>query len=213
MFDFENFCRLVKLHLYLNRKLALCLTIGYGLLALLFAYTTPESSAAFSLPLFVGVALITASAFREIHDSKYSIQYLTIPCSSLERYLTLWFLTGPFYLFAVTVIYALGMILHILMHSFIVLSDVRGFISTTIAYLGMNAFFMFGSVFFKRLFLIKTLFVLLGLALIFAVLKAWLITTSFYMLDLPIARQILWSLFAFAAMVAGYFRLKKIELK
>lgn len=213
MFHLKNFYQLFKLHLYLNRKLAWCLIVGYGLLALLFATTMPQFSAAYSLPLFVGGALITASAFHDLHDSKFSIQALTLPCTSLERYLALWFLTGPFYLFAVTVIYGIGMGAHLLTHSFLVFSDGKGFLSIAIEYLCVNAFFLFGSIYFKRLPLVKTILILLALSFLFALLKAWLLYTSFYMLDLPIIRQILWGIFAVLIWYAGFLKLQKIELK
>ena len=191
MFNFKTFIHLIKLSLYLNRKLILWLMISFGLL-FLFAPL-------FSIPLFVGGALISSAAFREVHDPEMSIQYLSLPTSSLTRYLSVWALTGPLYLILISGLYGVSILAHLFAGTFWGFPTPRDLLWTAGEYLIVNAIFLLGSIHFKKLPLLKTLLglLLVGLALV----------------NLPELRNIAWIAFGLVAWWGAYHQLQKSELR
>lgn len=195
--------KLMRLHIYLNRKLLMWLTIGAGILFLMASSVSPDMSLAFHLILFVGGILMTTQVFQTLHDSNTSVQALTLPCSSTERYLAAWFLTGPLYFIALTVLYGIAMLIHLAAHSLWFVNGIEPTLWVGLQYLVANAFFLCGAVLFKRLPLLKTLLSLFALFIVFVLIKN----------SMPIQHEIFWLSLAPIAWLAGYLRLKKIELK
>lgn len=192
-----------KLTLYSNRKLILWLAIGLIILFIFTANTLPQHSLFFSGAVFVGGALISSAIFRDLHDEGTAIQYLTLPVSQLTKYLVAWVLTGPLYLLFVLIMYGIGVLIHVIDHSYWWASSMDfGLLTTTYQYLSFNAFLLLGSICFKKLPLIKTLLVMLVVFLAFT-------TTPLRHLN----QSIIWWVLAVASLVGGYFALTRTELK
>lgn len=209
----SSFIHFMTLSLYLQRKFILWSAIGFGLIFLLTANVGPNFSPLYHLGLFLGGALISIHAFREIHDKGANIQYLTLPVSAWSRYLVLWLLTGPLYLLFITALYGLGVAVHMLMHNYWGSGDVTALLYTTGQYLVINAIFLLGSVTFKRLPLIKTLLCLLLLGLILAILRGVLGNTGLSSDVILIGSDMLWGLLGVGAWTFAYQKLKKSELR
>ena len=62
--------------------------------------------ALFSAMLVGGGLVLTGTIFADLHDPLQSAQYLTLPCSNLERFVSRYLLTGPLYYLYVLIGYA-----------------------------------------------------------------------------------------------------------
>lgn len=192
-----------KLTFYTHRKLILWLAIGLIILFIFTANTLPQHSLFFSATVFIGGALISSAIFRDLHDEGTAIQYLTLPVSQLTKYLVAWVLTGPLYLLFVLAMYGVGVLIHIIDHSYWGSSSLDlGLLITTDQYLSFNAFLLLGSICFKKLPLIKTLLVMLVVFLA-------LTTTPLRHLN----QSIIWWALAVASLMGGYLALTRTELK
>ena len=110
-FDFSRFVRVFRNDLAQQwRRIWIATIAAFGLG--LVAYMTnvdprqpvePELFAVlYPLALIGGGLLFTASIFADMHHPLQCFQYLTLPCSNLERFLSRYLLTGPlFFLYAV----------------------------------------------------------------------------------------------------------------
>ena len=192
-----------KLTLYSNRKLILWLAIGLIILFIFTANTLPQHSLFFSGAVFIGGALISSAIFRDLHDAGTSIQYLTLPSSQLTKYCVAWLLSGPLYLLFVLVMYGVGVLIHIIDHSYWGASTMDEDMLIIISqYLTFNAFLLLGSICFKKLPLLKTLLVMLGV---------FLVLSTIHLNQL--AQSMVWWALAAASLLGGYFALTRTELK
>lgn len=204
--------QLMKIELFLNRKLIMWLTLVFGLLFILTAKTVPQLSPLYQIALFGGGILISSSSFKKIHEKNTAMLYMTLPVSTATRYLSLWLMTGPIYLIFITFLYALGMILSIFQGLFFYF-DIFSFSYVCLNYLILNAIFLWGSVTFKKLSLIKTLFSLLIFGIVLAIIKGiifqgpWLIFISYRW------AQSVWLALGVVAFISAYYQFKKCEIK
>lgn len=212
MFSVSNVTQLIKIELILNRKLLLWLTAVFGVLFLLTAKTVPQVSALYHIALFVGGALISSAAFKEIHDKNTAMLYMTLPVSAAERYLSIWLLTGPFYLIFITALYALGMMVSIFQGSFFNI-ELFSFSHMAINYLIFNALFLWGSIYFEKLALIKTIGSLLALGLMLAIIKAMIFPGAWILFISNQLSQIIWLGLGIVAFISAYYQLKNCEIK
>ncbi|MCX7122512.1 MAG: hypothetical protein NTV32_02365 [Gammaproteobacteria bacterium] len=208
MFKIKTLTQLIKVSMVLNRKLILWLAIGLGLLFILTANTGPTLAPLYWIALFAGGILISSSAFKELHETGNRIHYLTLPCSSFSRYLSVWLLTGPLYFIFITSLYGVGVLAHVLSKNFWAFGDPLSVFWTGGQYLIANTLFLLGAVFFKKLPLIKTLFILLLLYI------AWVILEGTLKINLSESVQNGLALaLGLLAWHGAYFQLKKTELK
>lgn len=215
MFNLHRFGYFLRLNLYLQRKLLMWL--AGGVLVLFLTFTSfPSDDQIFTAMLYISGIIITSSAFTEIHDRNLAIQALTLPLSSLERYLALWFLTGPLYFLALLVLCVISIGVHLLF-GYVVWESVPGMglalLQILLQYLTLNAFFLLGSVVFKRLVLLKTGLCLFAVALLLEFLKHHVGNGVLHPVFVYQNTLYFWSPLAFICACFGYYRLTKIELK
>ena len=212
MFNIANVAQLIKIELILNRKLMLWLTVIFGVLFLLTAKTVPQISTLYHIALFVGGVLISSSAFKEIHEKNTALIYMTLTVSAAERYLSVWLLTGPFYLIFITALYALGMIVSIFQGSFFNV-ELFSFTHMAINYLIFNALFLWGGIYFKKLPLVKTIASLLALGLILAIIKGMIFHGAWILFFSSQFSKIFWLGLGIVAFISAYYQLKNCEIK
>lgn len=202
----------IKIELFLNRKLILWLSLVFSLLFILTAKTVPQLSPLYDIALFGGGLLMSSVAFKKIHEKNTAMLYMTLPVSTITRYLSLWLLTGPVYLIFITLLYGMGMMISIF-QGFFFFIDMFSFFHICLNYLILNAIFLWGSITFKKLPLIKTLFSLLLLGIILAIIKGiifqgpWLIFISYQW------TQSVWLALGVVAFISAYYQFKKCEIK
>jgi hypothetical protein len=129
----------------------------------------------FSVALLAGGLVLTSTIFADLHHPLQNAQYLTLPCSNLERFVSRYLLTGPLYYFYALIAYAIfdwaaGQIADALIGKrgapFALLSpQVR---DATLWYFGLHALVFGGAIYFRSYALIKTALsvVLVGVGLL-----------------------------------------------
>jgi hypothetical protein len=213
MFNLNTLGKLMKVSIYLNRKLIFWLSLSFSLL---FIFTTDGgllSSPLYMIALFVGGCLISSSAFKELQDPSSNILYLTLPTSALMRYISVWLLTGPLYFLLITLLYSIGMIAHFFSNHFWGFNDLFSLIGIAEQYLMVNAFFLCGAVCFKKLPLIKTLLCLLVLGITLAIFRNWSLKAGFIFMNSDIVKDMLWLFLGVLAWLMAFRQLTKTELK
>ena len=172
----------------------------------------PQLSMLYHIALFVGGALISSAAFKEIHDKSTAMLYMTLPISAVERYLSIWLLTGPFYLIFITALYAIGMLVSIF-QGFYFNVELFSFIHMAINYLIFNTLFLWGGIYFKKLALIKTIGSLLALGLMLAIIEAMIFPGAWILFISSQLSQIVWLCLGIVALISAYHQLKNCEIK
>ncbi len=202
----------MKIELFLNRKLILWLSLVFGLLFIITAKTVPQLSPLYHIALFGGGILISSAAFKKNHEKNIAALYMTLPVSTATRYISLWLLTGPIYLVFINLLYGIGLIANVYQGLFFYI-NMFSFSHVCLNYLIVNAIFLWGSITYKKLSLIKTLFSLLAFWVIVSIMKAivfqglWLKFISF-----PWTESI-WLCLGIATFTSAYYQLKKCEIK
>ena len=129
----------------------------------------------FSAVLVAGGLVLTSTIFADMHHPLQSAQYLTLPCSNPERFLSRVVLTGPLFYLYVLVVYAI--------FDWVAAQIADAMIGTrgtafapfspklrevTLWYFGLHALMFGGAIYFRSYALIKTALsvVLIGLGLI-----------------------------------------------
>jgi hypothetical protein len=134
----------------------------------------------FSAVLLAGGFILTSTIFADMHHPLQSAQYLTLPCSALERFLGRYLLTGPVYYLYVLIAYAVFDLVAALISD-----ELRGVRAVafapfspkmrdiTLYYFGLHALVITGAIYFRSYALIKTalsvVLIWLGLLLVFVV--------------------------------------------
>lgn len=134
----------------------------------------------FPIVLIGGGLALTSTIFADMHHPLQSAQYLTLPCSTPERFFSRYLLTGPVYYLYVLIGYAIfdaGAAL--------ISDELRGvraaafapfspkMCDVTLYYFGLHALTFAGAIYFRSYALIKTalsvVLIWLGLLLVFVV--------------------------------------------
>jgi hypothetical protein len=119
--------------------------------------------ALFSAALLAGGLVLTSTIFADLHDPLQNAQYLTLPCSNLERFVSRYLLTGPLYYLYALIAYAVfdwvaGQIAEALVGK-------RGapfapfspqMLDVTLWYFGLHALAFGGAIYFRSYALVKT---------------------------------------------------------
>jgi hypothetical protein len=181
-FNPKRFLFLLRYELYMNyRALIVILATTLGI-----AFTVNVFSAAAAshfrihevfypiLPLMAGGFFFSSRVFRDIHKSGQDLRYLTLPCSRLEKTIAKFVFTAVIYIVVSLVGYFLMSVLASLVTLFFSGKShglFNPFAGSTLKligiYLVLQSVFVFGSLFFKRLPIAKTL--LSAIALVFVV--------------------------------------------
>jgi hypothetical protein len=136
--------------------------------------------------LFIGGIVISSLSFREIHQDGQSILYLTLPGSTLEKFLSKLLVSSVGYALGALIFYTavssagegLNRLLFGAGHAFFN-PFARNVLLATAAYLVVQSVFLTGSAFFRRLAFLKTaLFLILfavGLSIVIGVAMRFLL--------------------------------------
>lgn len=161
--NFNRLLHLFKLDLVLHRKIILISTLTFIILCSLLPFHVTATTSMYFFILYVGGFLITGAAFNDLHDKTKAPQYLTLPCSSLERFLSKWLLTSVLYAVTALIIYFLFAWLSVLANLLAFNQQVYPFDILQInlwlgigKYVLLQAIILLGAMTFKKHALIKT---------------------------------------------------------
>ncbi len=119
-FDITRFWRLMKLEVFQARMgVLITLDIVIGLLFFGFfvgltfdqSVTEFDHSESYGFTLLVGGFVLTSLAFNKLGNTLKSFSYLTLPVSTLERWLCMWILTTIGWVVSITIVFTLYTIL------------------------------------------------------------------------------------------------------
>lgn len=208
MFKNKPLLQLLRAALYLHQKLIYQLLLFYGGLLFIGVHSDYFILGGYNMVLFIGGALLSASAFKEVHAAKTSILYLTLPVSPLSRYLSVWLLTGPIYLLLLTILCIAALLLNPSDNFWAALEN--GMIATAMgAYSILNAILLFGSVYFKKFPLLKTVMVILLISIGIGALQDTVLEKFLSGSLVTIINGSLWTMVGIIAWCCGYYQLKK----
>jgi hypothetical protein len=134
----------------------------------------------FSVVLIVGGLALTGVIFTDMHHPLRSAQYLTLPCSNLERFVSRYLITGPLYYLYVLVGYAIFDWAAALIADAVVGARGAPFAPFSLRmreialyYFGAHALMFAGAIYFRSHALVKTalsvVLIWLGLLLVFMI--------------------------------------------
>jgi hypothetical protein len=134
----------------------------------------------FTAALIGGGLALTSTIFGDMHHPLQSAQYLTLPCSNLERFFSRYLITGPVYYLYALVGYALFDWVGALIAETILDARAAAFapfsprmLHMTLYYFGIHALTFAGAIYFRSYALIKTalsvVLIWLGLLLVYVV--------------------------------------------
>lgn len=125
-----------------------------------------EHPTAFIWLLFGGGCWISSNAFRNWHETPEAYFFLMMPSSSLEKFLARWFLTSIGYAIFLLLFYSvfywfIAAITLLLTHQsyFVAIPFTPRIWHLILNYIVLQSVFLLGSVYFKKLALIKTILV------------------------------------------------------
>ncbi len=114
-FDFGRFGSLLKVELYRSvRAAAIAYVVIFGLLffmgfLLRIIFSRSEGDFAhdhnYVIALIIGGFILSSLAFRDLTSTLRRYHYLTLPASSLEKFISMWLLTSLGWLLSFTLIY------------------------------------------------------------------------------------------------------------
>lgn len=170
-FDWRRLIHLIKNEI-LNTYRSLLVTIGAVAGVLLVIYLLEMTGhnpgnfleAWYFIVLFIGGFLISSKSFSVIHDRRQNYIYLTLPASDYEKFVSKLILTSIGWTLAVTVGYVLFSIVAATVSQLIwdnsmgIFNPLKAdYLVGIVAYLVLQSIFVFGSVYFKKNALAKTL--------------------------------------------------------
>ena len=183
-FDGSRFRRLFCNDLLQQWKkiwIATLAVVGLGLVAYLTNLNPPNVAkpelyaVLFPIVLLVGGLIFTSTIFADLHHPLQRFQYLTLPCSNLERFLSRYLLSAPLYYLYVLVVYAVFDWVAALTAHALTGRSAAAFapfepriLLFTLDYFGLHALMFGGAIYFRSHALIKTWLsvVLIGFGLV-----------------------------------------------
>lgn len=174
LFENHRFSRLLKnemLETFPRVLIATAATLG---LLLFIQFFFPSGLGVLSLDsallmiLFFSGTLLTASVCRDLHHPIKQFQYLSLPCSNLERYASKYLISGPLYLLYSVLIYNLFQFLSPFLLAMFSSGDDMGsnideqgfVIQFFFSYLFLHGFLLLGALFFRINAIAKTVLAL-----------------------------------------------------
>ena len=229
----------------LFRSMIMTIVINFGLVLLslvletIFDYKKVFEShdENFAGSLIIGGCIISSLAFRELSNPLKRTNYLTLPATSFEKFLSMWLLTCVGWIVLFTILYVLNTLLaneigHILFKQ-MVFRPFNPFSSTSILamqyYFVLQGIFLAAAVHFKGYVFPRTIFVMILFALFSAAIAyffmAEIIHSDFEctaennpLVNMPIysfwtaAVWMFWWILAPVSWVVTYFGLKEQEV-
>lgn len=127
----------------------------------------------FTLTLFIGGFIVTSRAFLELHTKNRSHDWLMLPASPIEKYLSRLVLTSAGVAVGIVVYFTLfglfgaGLMLLLFHRSYALFNPLDGAVwMLVLHYIVLQSIFFAGAVYFKKLHFIKTVLVLSGFGLL-----------------------------------------------
>lgn len=178
-FDLSRFWLLLKMELYRNRKgLAMIFVVIFGFhffIGLLLSNVLAENVivyehyTGYAFTILVGGFILSSMAYNDLGNTLKRYQYLMLPVSAFEKFLSMWLLTSIGWLVAITITFtlytylanAVGQVLfsHVRFEAF---NPFAGFtISSMKYYFVLHGVFLVGAVHFRGYVLPKTLLALI----------------------------------------------------
>ncbi len=143
--------------------------VGLGLVAYLTNLNPPDApqpelyAVLFPIVLLVGGLIFTSTTFADLHHPLQQFQFLTLPCSNLERFLSRYLLSAPLYYLYVLVVYAVFDWVAALAACALLGRSAAAFapfepqmVHFTLCYFGLHALMFGGAIYFRSHALIKT---------------------------------------------------------
>ena len=171
VFDWPRFVRVICNDFAQVQKrlvIATLAMVGFGLIIYLTNMGMPGSEpqlyeGLFATALVAGGLLFTSTIFADLHHPLQRFQYLTLPCSNLERFLSRYLLTGPlFYLYVVAVYYVFDFLAAASAEALMNLRDdsfalsAEPVIDASLLYVLLHAGMLLGAIYFRSYALIKS---------------------------------------------------------
>jgi hypothetical protein len=183
-FNFSRFWLLLKMEWSRSRK-GLLMTLGiiFGSMFIMGLLLTPlfepdmkefEYGGGFTFTLLIGGFILSSMAYRDLGNPLRRHNFLTLPVSTFERFLSMWLLTSPGWIILYTLIYsiyapfatAIGQLLYDHLH-FVPFSPLAPkTISAILYYFVLQGIFLAGAAHFRGYPLPKTMLVLIILGAI-----------------------------------------------
>jgi hypothetical protein len=200
-FTFSRVAQLIRLDLVANKSAIYIAAATIAALLFLFnlvspdnIYTVSREPTLYYLILFLGGIGITHVAFKDLHDKKRTYLFLTVPASTLEKFLCRWFLTSFGFVAATLLLYTfiywiIGLFVAIIYHQELVLFNPLRHNSHILfyssCYFFWHSLFFLGAIYFKKNQFLKTVFSfcmsLIALTILVFILTAFLCHPIFFM--------------------------------
>lgn len=172
--------KLIKIDIVTNKKSIFVTAALFAVVLALFPFHVTGSLSAYSLLLYIGGFMVTSNAFSEMHSTQKAFQYLTLPCSNLERFLSKWLLTTIIYALALLIIFYLLSELSFFANAIFFHNMVSVFVLSHFVlwvdigkYIILQSLFLLGAAYFKKSSITKTA-LLIGCFLIFLAMLLFL---------------------------------------
>lgn len=183
-FNIQRFALLIKLDLATNYKTILTFTTATTSLLFFYFLISPANNITgnfhtdlYNILLFVGGFWVSSLAFKELHDLKKNYIFLTMPCSSLEKFSCKLLLTSLGYVLALSIGYfILSVIINVF--SLLILKQSQplfnplhpGILAHIYYYIILHSIFLLGSIYFKKNVMSKILLTISCLLILLFVL-------------------------------------------
>lgn len=182
-FDMKRFLYLFRFELYAGYKsLIIILATSIGIVTLVNLTSIPAAGLFafheifYPLVLMIGGLIFSGQAFSSLHKPGNDLRYVTLPASTLEKTAAKIFLTSLFYIIVSAVAYFIATTIMEGL-TFLVFGRAHAlfnpFSSTNLLnmgiYLVVQSIFVFGSVYFKRMALAKTVLSLLAIIMMLSI--------------------------------------------
>jgi hypothetical protein len=184
MLNADRFCRLTLNELIAHKKSIFIVTLLFLVIQLLTPFYLKLDFEGYFPLLYIGGFIVSSLAFNELHNPQLAHQYLMLPCSNLEKFLSKWVLSSIGYALALLIVYYLFLMLDIALHSLIFKQSIPPSHITQatlwisiLKYIILQSVIFLGAISFKKHTLLKTALLLACLVLalfIFSAFVSWI---------------------------------------
>ncbi|OGT51915.1 MAG: hypothetical protein A3F17_01755 [Gammaproteobacteria bacterium RIFCSPHIGHO2_12_FULL_41_15] len=158
-FDLTRFYRVIKIEILAQKKSLLVYMLIVFMVALLFpvhGYGMPDIGLLGFLLYTLGL-IFTSTLFADIHSQSSSTNYLLLPCSNLERFLSRWLLSSFGMVLLIVLTYFISSILVALLYNVLLGFNVHPIhllsmqlMPVIVDYMQLQSLFFLGAIIFKK---------------------------------------------------------------
>ncbi len=194
VFDFTRFWRLIKMELYRSKKgITMTLVISFGVLFFMGLLLTPvfeptmlvfQHSDGYAFQLLICGFILSSLTFNDLGNTLKRYQYLMLPASTFEKFLSMWLLTTVGWVAVYTMLYTVytvfanfvGEMMYSYL-SYIPFNPFSEFSLVTIRYyLALQGIFMVGATHFKGFVFPKTLISIIVFGMVLALIGYFILS-------------------------------------